>query len=220
MAIETLGTALRQIERLFAGGVSSGLPDHRLLERFIEERDEAAFEVLVARHGPIVLSVCRGILRDPGDAEDAFQAVFLVLIKKAATIRGRQALGGWLYQVARRVAVEANKAAARRLARELEGGLMASARTASGPALIDQLLSALHEEIARLPEKHRLAVILCELEGMTHVQAAVELNWSERTLRRRLAEARERLKARLLRRDLGLDDATLGAVFLDRKSVV
>jgi RNA polymerase sigma factor (sigma-70 family) len=214
MAIETLGTALRQIERLFAGGVSSGLPDHRLVERFIEERDEAAFEVLVARHGPMVLSVCRGILRDPGDAEDAFQAVFLVLVKKAATIRGRQALGGWLYQVARRVAVEANKAAARRRAREREGGLVASARTASGPALIDELLLVMHEEIARLPEKHRLAVVLCELEGKTHNQAAVELNWSERTLRRRLAEARERLKARLLRRDLRLDDAALGTVFL------
>ena len=214
MAIETLGAALRQIERLFDAGVISGLPDHRLLECFIQERDEAAFEVLVARHGPMVLSVCRGILRDPGDAEDAFQAVFLVLVKKAATIRGRQALGGWLYQVARRVAVEANKAAARRRAREREGGLMASTTTASGPALFDELLSALHEEIARLPEKHRLVVVLCELGGLTHVQAAVELNWSERTLRRRLAEARERLKARLLCRDLRLDDATLGAVFL------
>src|ERR1700677_3052385 len=107
-----MGAALRQIERLFDGGVISGLPDHRLLERFIQERDEAAFEVLVARHGPMVLSVCRGILRDPSDVEDAFQATFLVLVKKAATIRGRQALGGWLYQVAHRVAVEANKAAA------------------------------------------------------------------------------------------------------------
>ena len=213
MAIETLGTALRQIERLFVGGVITGLPDHRLLERFIEERDEAAFEVLVARHGPMVLSVCRGILRDPGDAEDAFQAVFLVLVKKAAAIRGRQALGGWLYQVARRVGVEANKAAARRRARERDWGLMASARTASGPALIDELLIALHEEIARLPEKHRLAVVLCELEGMTHVQAAVDFLelGAERTLRRRLAEARERLKARLLHHDLRLEDATVGA---------
>ena len=155
-----------------------------------------------------------GVLRDPNDAEDAFQATFLVLVKKGNSIRGRDALGGWLYQVARRVAVEANKAAARRRAREREGGLMVSARTASGPALIDEILLALREEIGRLPEKHRLAVVLCELEGMTDVQAAVELNWSERTLRRRLAEARERLKARLLRRDLGLDDATLGAVFL------
>jgi RNA polymerase sigma factor (sigma-70 family) len=214
MAIETMGAALRQIERLFDGGVISDLPDHRLLERFIQEREESVFAVLVARHGPMVLSVCRGILRDPGDAEDAFQAVFLVLVKKAATIRGRQALGGWLYQVARRVAIEANKAAARRRAREREGGLMAFARTASGPTLIDELLLALREEIARLPEKYRVAVVLCELEGMTHVQAAVELNWSERTLRRRLAEARERLKARLSRRELPLDDATLGAVFL------
>ena len=214
MAIETLGAALRQIRRLFAEGVISGLPDRRLLDLFIEERDGDAFEVLVARHGPMVLSVCRGILRKPGDVEDAFQATFLVLVKKAATIRGRQALGGWLYQVAHRVAVEANRAAARRRACEREAGLMASATPASGPALIDQLLSVLHEEIARLPEKHRLAVVLCDLEGMTHAQAAGELNWSERTLRRRLAEARERLKVRLVRHGMVHDDAVLGAVFL------
>jgi RNA polymerase sigma factor (sigma-70 family) len=220
MAIETLGAALRQIKRLFAEGVISGLPDRRLLDLFIEERDEDAFEVLVARHGPMVLSVCRGILRDPNDAEDAFQATFLVLVKKAATIRGRQALGGWLYRVAHRVAVEANKAAARRRAGEREAGLMASATTATGPTLIDQLLSALHEEIGLLPEKHRLAVVLCDLEGMTQGQAAVELNWSERTLRRRLAEARERLKARLGRRGLAHGDALLGAVFLESRVMV
>ena len=214
MAIETLGAALRQIRRLFAEGVISDLPDRRLLDIFIEGRDGDAFEVLVARHGPMVLSVCRGILRDPNDAEDAFQATFLVLVKKAATIRGDQALGGWLYRVAHRVAVEANKAAARRRACEREAGLMASATMASGPTLVDQVLSALHEEIGQLPEKHRVAVVLCDLEGMTHAQAAVELRWSERTLRRRLAEARDHLKARLGRRGLMHDDAMLGAVFL------
>jgi RNA polymerase sigma factor (sigma-70 family) len=220
MAIETLGAALRQIGRLFAGGVLSGLSDRQLLDLFIERRDADAFEVLVARHGPMVLSVCRGILRDPDAAEDAFQAVFLVLVKKAPTIRGPHALGGWLHRVAHRVAVEANKAAARRRAGEREVGLMASATVASGPALIDQLLSVLHEEIGRLPEKHRLAVVLCDLEGLTHAQAADALNWSERTLRRRLAEARERLKARLGRRGLEPDDAMLGAVFLREAGVL
>jgi RNA polymerase sigma factor (sigma-70 family) len=214
MAIETLGAALRQIGRLFAGGVISSLSDRQLLDLFIEGRDADAFEVLVARHGPMVLSVCRGILRDPADAEDAFQATFLVLVKKARTIRGHHALGGWLHRVARRVAVEANRAGARRRAGEREVAAMASPTVASGASPIDRLLSALHEEIDRLPEEHRLAIVLCELEGLTQAQAAVALNWSERTLRRRLAEARDRLKARLGRRGLEPADGLLGAVFL------
>src|SRR4051794_36648029 len=114
MAIESLGAALRQIGHLFGGGTVTGLSDAQLLERFLAGRDASAFEALVARHGPMVLSVCRGVLRDPADAEDAYQATFLILIKKAHTIRGGQALGGWLYQVAHRVAIQANVVAARR----------------------------------------------------------------------------------------------------------
>ena len=140
MAIETLGAALRQIKRLFAEGVISGLPDRRLLDLFIEERDADAFEALVARHGPMVLSVCRGILRDPSDVEDAFQATFLVLVKKARTIRGRQSLGGWLYQVP--------IASPSRPTGPPPGGVPARGRrdrwlprrTASGHALTDQLV--------------------------------------------------------------------------------
>jgi len=214
MSIETLGATLRQIKRLFVGGVVSGLSDAQLLDRFLEKRDPGAFEALLARHGPMVLSVCRGILRDPAEAEDAFQATFLVMVKKAGTIRGRHALGGWLYQVAHRVALQANKAAARRRTHEREAIQMATAIAASGPTIRDELLPALHEEIARLPEKYRLAVVHCDLEGMTQVQAAGTLDWSERTLRRRLAKARERLKARLTRRSLAPDDAMLGAAFL------
>ena len=173
-----------------------------------------AFEALVARHGPMVLSVCRGILRDPNDAEDAFQATFLILVKKAGTIRGRVVLGGWLYQVAHRVAIQANIAAARRRAHEREAGQMTAASASSGPAVPDDLLPALHEEIARLPEKYRLPIVLCDLEGLPQAQAAGQLHWSERTLRRRLAEARDRLKGRLGRRGLAADGAMLGAVFL------
>src|SRR2546421_10569078 len=127
MAIETLGAALRQINRLIAEGVVTGLSDAQLLERFLNQGDAGAFEALVARHGPMVLSVCRGILRDPNDAEDAFQATFMILVKKAGTIRGRVVLGGWLYQVAHRVAVQANIAAARRRAHEREAGQMTTA---------------------------------------------------------------------------------------------
>src|SRR5271166_5253265 len=182
MSIETLGDTLRQIKRLFAGGVVSGLSEAQLLDRFIEQRDPGAFEALLARHGPMVLSVCRGILRDPADAEDAFQATFLVMVKRAGTIRGRHALGGWLYQVAHRVAIQANKDAARRRTHEREAGQMATAIKASTPTIRDELLPTLHEEIARLPRQYRLALVLCDLEGMTQGQAASELAWSERTL--------------------------------------
>ena len=122
MAIETLGAALRQLNRLFADGVVAGLSDAQLLERFLAQGDAAAFEALVGRHGPMVLSVCRAIVRDPHDAEDAFQATFLVLVKKGGTIRGRDALGGWLHRVAHRVAIQANAAAARRRTMERRGG--------------------------------------------------------------------------------------------------
>jgi RNA polymerase sigma factor (sigma-70 family) len=214
MAIETLGAALRQISHLFGDGTVTGLPDAQLLDRFLAEGDAACFEALLARHGPMVLSVCRGVLRDFNDAEDAFQATFLILVKKARTIRGRQALGGWLYQVAHRVAIQANLAAARRRSHEREAGQMIAASATSGPHVPDGLLPALHQEIARLPEKYRLPVVLCDLEGLPQAEVAGQLNWSERTLRRRLAEARDRLKVRLARRDLAPDGAALGAVFL------
>ena len=137
----------------------AGLSDAQLLERFLTQGDAGAFEALVGRHGPMVLSVCRGIFRDPHDAEDAFQATFLVLVKKGGTIRGRDALGGWLHQVAHRVAIQANAAAARRRTHERQVGEMAVATSTNGPAAPDDLLPALHEEIARLPEKHRLAIV-------------------------------------------------------------
>ena len=214
MAIETRGAALRQINRLFADGALTGLSDAQLLEQFVGRRDATSFEALVARHGPMVLSVCRGILRDPNDADDAFQATFLILVKKAGSIGGRVVLGGWLYRVAHRVAIQANIAAARRYACEREAGKVMSASTAFGPVIGDDLLPALHEEIARLPEKYRMPILLCELEELSQAQAAGQLRWSERTLRCRLAEARDRLKGRLARRGLTPDDAMLGTLFL------
>jgi DNA-directed RNA polymerase specialized sigma24 family protein len=160
MAIETLGAALRQINRLFAEGVVAGLSDAQLVERFLAHGDAGAFESLVGRHGPMVLSVCRGILHDPHDAEDAFLATFLVLVTKGGTIRGLDALGGWLHQVAHRVAIQANTAAARRRSRERQVGQMAAATSTNGPAASDDLLPALHEEIARLPVKLASAALI------------------------------------------------------------
>ena len=124
MAIKTLGAALRHIDQLFIEGTASGLPDDQLLDRFLATRDGAAFEALMARHGPMVLRVCRGVLRNPSDADDAFQATFLVLVKKARTIRGRANLAGWLHLVAYRVAIQANAAAARRRVQERRAGEM------------------------------------------------------------------------------------------------
>jgi RNA polymerase sigma factor (sigma-70 family) len=213
MAIQTLGSTLRQINRLFADGAVTGLSDAQLLERFVGRRDSEAFEAILARHGPMVLGVCRGILRDPNDAEDAFQATFLILIKKAGSIRANVVLGGWLYQVAYRVAVAANTAAARRRMLERTAGEMAAMSSAPGTTISDELFKAAHEALARLPEKYRLAILLCDLEGKPQAQAARELNWSERTLRRRLAAARERIKSRLSRRGWARGDALAGRLF-------
>jgi RNA polymerase sigma factor (sigma-70 family) len=214
MTIDTLGAALRRLSRLFAEGVGAGHSDADLLERFLTHGDAGAFEALVGRHGPMVLSVCREILREPHDAEDAFQATFLVLVKKGGTVRERDALAGWLHKVAHRVAIQANTAAARRRTLERRVGQMAVATVADGPAASEDRLPALHEEIARLPEKLRLAVVHCDLEGMTQAQAAAQLHWSERTIHFRLAEGRARLKRRLARRGLAPDGATLGTVLL------
>jgi RNA polymerase sigma factor (sigma-70 family) len=215
MAIDTLGAALRQLNRLFAEGVVAGHSDAQLLERFLTQGDAAAFEALVGRHGPMVLSVCRGIVREPHDAEDAFQATFLVLVKRGSTIRGRDALAGWLHKVAHRVAIQANTAAARRRTLERRVGQMAVATSTNRPAAAsDDWLPALHEEIARLPEKYRLAVVHCDLEGMTQAQAAAQLHWSERTIHHRLAEGRARLRRRLARRGLEPDGTILSTLLL------
>src|SRR5271155_3637149 len=131
MAIKTLGAAMGPIKRLLAGGTITGCSDAQLLERFASGHDAAAFEALVALHGPMVLGVCRGILRDPNDAEDAFQATFLILVQKSSTLRRHEALGPWLYRVAHRVAIRANAVAARRRACARRAGQMAA--TPSSP---------------------------------------------------------------------------------------
>jgi RNA polymerase sigma factor (sigma-70 family) len=214
MAIETLGAALSQIKRLMVDGTITGFPDAQLLDRFVSGHDAAAFEALVAHHGPMVLSVCRGILRDPNDAEDAFQATFLILVKKSGTLRRHEALGPWLYQVAYRVAIRANAGAARRRACERRAREMAATISNSGLVGPDEQVQALHEEITRLPERLRRPVVLCELQRVPQARAAAELRVSERTLQRRLNQARARLKARLIHRGLASHSGMLTAVFL------
>jgi RNA polymerase sigma factor (sigma-70 family) len=181
------------IERL-GRAASTGLDDRELLDALLLRRDETAFEALLRRHGPMVFSVCRRVLGNPHDAEDAFQATFLVLIRKAGTIRQREALGSWLYGVAYRTARKARAMKMRRQDRELRACL----RNSSAAEVDDD--SAIDEEISALPEKYRLPVVLCELEGRPRKEVAGRLNIPEGTLSSRLATARKMLARKLRQR--------------------
>jgi RNA polymerase sigma factor (sigma-70 family) len=201
MARAPLGIAFRHLRVLFGGGSVAGLGDGALLARYRDTRDEAAFEALVGRHGPMVLATCRAILSNEHDVEDAFQATFLVLARKAGSVRGADALGGWLHRVAYRASVQASVEAKRRRRKEREASAMATRDVPTAGLAIDPDLSPIvHEEIDRLPEAQRLPVVLCDLEGLTYEQAAGQLGWTVPALRCRLARARLRLRARLSRR--------------------
>jgi RNA polymerase sigma factor (sigma-70 family) len=193
----------RQLRKLLAGPLTGGLSDAELLERFVAHRDEAAFEVLVWRHGPMVLGVCRHVLRHQHDAEDAFQATFLVLARKAWTIGKRQAVGSWLYRVAYRVALRAKLVAGKRAAKQTGVTNEPVAPPAPDPAWGD-LRPVLDDEINRLPEKYRAPFVLCYLDGKTNEEAARELGCPKGTVLSRLAWARQRLRVRLTRRGLDL----------------
>jgi RNA polymerase sigma factor (sigma-70 family) len=199
MASGALGSGLKHLRDLFDSGTSIGLSDGELLRRYAASRDGTAFEALVARHGPMVAATCRAILRYQHDVEDAFQATFLVLARKAGSIQASDALGGWLHRVAYRAAVQLNLQAKRRRTREAEVSTM-EAPDASRSALDFDVRSILHEEIDRLPDTHRLPVVLCDLEGLTYEQAAGRLHCTVPTLYHRLAKGRSRLRHRLIRR--------------------
>jgi len=203
---------------LFEVGTVAGLTDGQLLERYLASRDESAFAALVVRHGPMVLGVCRAVLNNSPEVEDAFQATFLVLIRKAGTIRGRDAVGGWLHRVAQRVAVQAVLDRSRKELQE-RGVSDLSALVAVGEAPADEnWRGPLHEEVARLPERFRLPIMLCYLEGKTHAQAARELRCGEATVRRRLADARDLLRSRLTRRGVAVSSGALATALAGEAS--
>jgi RNA polymerase sigma factor (sigma-70 family) len=205
MAKARYGTALRHIRTLFNVGTFGGLTDGQLLERFTActgEAAELAFAALVERHGPMVLRVCRSVLREPHDAQDAFQATFLVLVRKAGSIRNRDSLASWLHGVACRTAACANTTAARRRRHERRAAERVMTSVDDGER--DDLAPVLHEELDRLPEKYRAPIVLCHLEGLTHEQTAQRLRWPVGTVRSRLARGREQLRGRLIRRGLAL----------------
>jgi RNA polymerase sigma factor (sigma-70 family) len=183
------------------------LTDRHLLERFLTAHEEAAFEALVHRHGPMVLGVCRRILAHHHDAEDAFQATFLVLVRKASSIIARESVGNWLYGVAYRTAQKARAAAARRRVKE---------KQMSRPEALEEdvwrdLRPLLDQELNRLPDKYREPVVLCDLEGNTRKEAAQRLGWPEGTLSGRLSRARVLLAKRLARRGLTLSGGAVAA---------
>jgi RNA polymerase sigma factor (sigma-70 family) len=210
MAIGPNGAIQRHLRTLFNVGTFGTLTDGQLLDRFAAGRDEAAemaFAALVERHGPMVLRVCRSVLRDEHDAQDAFQATFLVLVRRSGSLWVGDSLGPWLHGVARRVASVARSAASRRRRHErkaaervVPGGFAPEPGPERAGDL--ELEQALHEEIGRLPERYRAAVVHCLLEGLTHEQAARSLGWPVGTVKSRLAQGRERLRLRLIRRGL------------------
>ena len=193
------------------GGAPTSESDAELLERFVAGGDEVAFSSLLRRHGPLVWGVCRRVLAEEHAAEDAFQATFLVLVRKARSVSKRASVRSWLYGVALRVAVRARQRENVRRRCEQNVPLQQSN---DAPASSD-VRPILDEEIGHLPEKYRLPVILCYLEGMTNDEAARQLNCPRGTIAIRLARARDRLRARLIRRGLALSAATLTAMLAD-----
>lgn len=193
-----------------ASGDLSQLTDRRLILRFAKSHDERAFAELVSRHGDLVQRVCRRILRKQQDAEDAFQAVFLVLAKKGRQVRWQSSLANWLYGVAYRVALKASRQVQRRREQELEDAEMIVDDSLDDVASYDAQ-RALDEELNRLPDRYRAVVVLCCLEGKTRKQAASELAVSEMTVKGRLERARRTLRLRLTMRGLTLPVVLVGA---------
>jgi RNA polymerase sigma factor (sigma-70 family) len=209
----TSRAGLAALHAVFHVGVAGGLSDEQLLDRFRtgEKHDaELAFAVLVQRHGPMVLRVCGGVLGNPHDTADAFQATFLVLARRSGLLGLRGPVGPWLCGVARRISVRAKVAARHRRERELEAAAFTTDWSARGELPAEDI-SALHEEIALLPEKFRRPVVLCYLEGLSYELAGRRLRLNESTIRGRLARARKALAGRLRRRGLAPAIALLSA---------
>ncbi len=203
-------SASNEFHTLFRFGVVGDLSDGQLVQRFLNGRDggdQAAFAALVERHGPMVLRVCREVLGNAHDAQDAFQATFLVLARRADSVRNADSLGCWLHGVARRVALRARSTAARRRLHERLGAAIKAAATGREERPPESW-QELHEEVARLPRRYRELVVLCYLEGLSAEEAAIRIGCPKGTVFSRLSRARERLRGRLDRRGLALS-ATL-----------
>ncbi len=187
---------LRLTQRLIDEGVLASRCDADLVERFATTRDPEAFAVIVARHGPMVAAVCRGILGPCGDVDDAFQATFLVLLNSAGTFSAGLSLGGWLRRVAQRVARQSRLADMRRRRRERAAALSAESAMPTTPERFE-IIQMIREEVDRLPEHYRATIVLCDLQGLTRDEAAQLLGCPPGTVGGRLARARRRLRDRM-----------------------
>jgi RNA polymerase sigma factor (sigma-70 family) len=210
MTAPPTNVVLRHIREVVAAQHHGQPPDAQLLQRFVTNHEEAAFARLVRRHGPLVLGVCRRVLHNLHDAEDAFQATFLILARRASSIHKQESLGSWLHGVAYRVALKARTRAVHRKQHELQD---ASGLVAAPLADVkgSELVEALDEELQHLPERLKAPLVLCYLEGRTRDEAAAQLGWSVSTLRRRLEQGRDLLRSRLVHRGLTLPAALLTA---------
>ena len=222
MATNRLNALLQHLLRSVAPASPGEVSDAQLLDRFVLQRDEAAFELLLWRHGPMVLGLCQRLLHHEQDVEDAFQATFLVLVRKARSISKRQALASWLYKVAYRIACRARP-------RVPVHSPRSQAELGNEPRLDDwpapeapddvsrrDLRALLDEEVARLPETYRRAIVLSYLQGKTNEEAARLLGWPKGTVATRLTRARERLRLRLERRGLAVTSVALASALTDK----
>jgi RNA polymerase sigma factor (sigma-70 family) len=212
MGTPTVGTFLRRLRQAMAAEALAATPDRELVERFRADHDESAFRCLVERHGPMVFQVCRRTLACHADVEDAFQATFLVLVRRGHTIRRQSSVASWLHGVARRTALKLRTEASRRRRRE-ELAARPVPTSVSDETPWGELRSVLDEELDRLPVACRSALVLCYLEGRTQDEAAAQLHLSKSTVRRQLDRGRELLGRRLARRGIALG-AVLGARLL------
>jgi RNA polymerase sigma factor (sigma-70 family) len=200
------------------GGDEPGRSDGQLLADFIETGDEVAFEGLLRRHGPMVLGVCRRVLNNHHDAEDAFQAAFLVLVRRAGSIREHETVANWLYGVAYNTALKARARRARQQAREKQMAQLPEPEAPAREGCWSDLPPLLDQELSRLPDKYRAVLVLCDMEGVTRKEAAQQLGLREGTISSRLARARAMLARRLARRGVVVSAGTLGMVLLQRAS--
>src|SRR5262245_13349605 len=205
-------TLVPSLRRAVLAREAADRPDADLVGAFARDRDADAFAELVRRHGPMVLGVCRRLVGDWASADDAFQAVFLVLARRAAAVRPRSAVGSWLYGVAYRTAAKARAVLARRRSREKQVDTMPEPPAPTPDDLWSDVRPVIDEELARLPERLRLPVVLCDLEGRPQRQVARHLGVSQPALACRLASARRLLAGRLTRRGVVLSGGALATV--------
>jgi RNA polymerase sigma factor (sigma-70 family) len=211
MAIRQMNRIIENLRQTVLVRDGAGRTDAQLLDCFIARQEESAFEAIVRRHGPMVLSVCRRILRNSHDAEDAFQATFLVLVRKAATLKSKELLANWLYGVAYQTALKARAVAAKHQARQRQVNEMPE------PEMVQQdlrqdLQPLLDQELNSLPDKFRVPIVLCDLEGKTRKEAAQQLGLPEGTLSSRLARARTRLARKLARHGIVFSGGAIATI--------